>query len=64
MLERDRVPRATVPAVSSRRWIWRIERRGFSRLAARIAVWTAVESFDWPRSARTLGISPSRPRAR
>jgi hypothetical protein len=45
MLERDRVPRATVPAVSSRRWIWRIERRGFSRLAARIAVWIGGGEF-------------------
>jgi hypothetical protein len=62
--ERDSALARTVPAASSRRTIWRTERRGLARLAARIASCSAEASLDEPRSARGLGTSPSMPRLR
>jgi len=62
--ERDRLLAGTVPAASSRRTMWRTERRGFARLAARIASCSAGAILDAPRSARGFGASPSMPRLR
>jgi hypothetical protein len=54
----------TVPAASSRRTIWRTERRGFSRLAASTASCSAGEILEQPLSIRVFAASPAIPSRR
>ena len=60
-LERDRLCSGATPALTSKRSIWLIERRGFSRLAANMASCTAADILERPRSMRTLGTKASMP---